>query len=140
MKKIAFDTNVLIDALTEREGSAVARELIMEVAEDRAIGMVSANSITDVYYIVRKHLGDEATRQAIWNILTLFDVATVDGEACASALSTPMKDYEDAVLAVCAAREGAEYIATRDAEFIDSMFSPVEAYLPKDVLKLIHDN
>ena len=32
-------------------------------------------------------------------------------------LNEPMSDYEDAVLAVCAKRAGADYIATRDRKF-----------------------
>lgn len=137
MMRIAFDTNVLIDALSEREGTDVARKLVMAVAEERAVGIVSANSITDIYYIIRKHLGDEATRLAIWNILSLFDVATVDGEACATALNLQMKDFEDAVLAVCAEREGAEYIATRDQELIRCEYCPLEAYRPEEILNML---
>lgn len=139
MMRIAFDTNVLIDAFSKREGTEVAQKLVMEVAEERAIGIVTANSITDLYYIIRKHLGDEATRMAIWNILTVFDIATVDGEACATALNLQMKDFEDAVLAVCAEREGAEYIATRDQELIRCEYCPLEAYLPEDILKMLQD-
>ena len=84
-------------------------------------------------------MGDEATRQAIWNILTVFDIAPVDGEACATALGLQMNDFEDAVLAVCAEREGAEWIATRDQGLIDSQYCPIEAYSPDDILKLIQD-
>ena len=139
MMKIAFDTNVLIDVIADREGSEPARRLVMAVAEGKANGIVSANSITDIYYIVRKYLGDEATRQAIWNILALFDIATVDGEACATALGSQMDDFEDAVLAVCADREGAEYIATRDKGLIDSQYCPIEADYPEEILKMIRD-
>ena len=34
MMKIAFDTNVLIDALSDRVGSDTARRLVMAVAEE----------------------------------------------------------------------------------------------------------
>ena len=48
-----------------------------------------------------------------------------------------MEDYEDAVLAVCASHEAADYIATNDTEFILAEGSPVKALLPADVLERI---
>lgn len=134
--KIALDTNVLIDAIAGREGHEVAQKLIMAIATDQAEGIVAASSITDIYYITRKYIGDDAARNAIWNILTVFDVAPVNGEDCAAALCTPMADFEDAVLAVCAQKAGAKYIATRDEGFIKSE-SPVPAVRPQELLSKI---
>lgn len=135
--KIALDTNVLLDAAANRSGAESAKKLIMAIAEEKAEGVISANTITDIYYIARKYIGDAACREFIWNILTVFDVAPVDGEACAVALNTPMEDFEDALLAVCAKREGAGYIATRDVKFIASADSPVKALQPEDILELL---
>lgn len=134
--KIAFDTNVILDAIANRVGFKEAQDLIMAVATDKIQGVIAASSITDIYYIARKQIGDEAARAAIWNLLTVFDIAGVDGEDCASALSVPMSDYEDALLAVCAKRAEADYIATRDEGFIAAN-SPVSAKSPKELLELI---
>ena len=134
--KIAFDSNVLLDAIANREHGAEAQELVLAVASDQALGLVTANSITDIYYIARKHLGDAAAREAVRNILTVFDIATVGGEDCSAALEVPMKDFEDALLAVCAKRDGANYIATRDEAFISSN-APVPAMKPERLLRLL---
>lgn len=135
--RIAFDTNVLIDAIASRADCEIAQELILEVANDTVSGVVTANSITDIYYIARKAIGDEAARTAIWNLMTVFDVAAIDGEACATALSIPMKDYEDAVLAVCASREEADYIVSRDQGFLKAEGSPVSVISPAEMLEKI---
>ena len=50
------------------------------------------------------------------------------------ALNEPMSDYEDAVLAVCAAREGDDYIATGDQRFLKTE-SPVQV---RTVASLLH--
>jgi predicted nucleic acid-binding protein len=134
--RIAFDSNVLLDAIANRAEHETAQKLIMAVALEKIEGIVTANSITDIYYILRKQIGDEAAREAIWNILTIFDIASVGGEDCATALGVPISDYEDALLAVCAAREGADYIATRDEGFI-AADSPVSARQPQELLALI---
>lgn len=134
--RIIFDTNVLLDAILNRPGREIALKLIREVLEKDIEGIVSANSITDFYYLSRKGIGDKAAREAVLDLLALFDIAAVDGEVCAAALNTPMEDYEDAVLAVCAAREEADYIATHDKGFLKAE-SPVPVKTPVDLLKII---
>lgn len=138
--RVAFDTNILLDAILDRPEREVALKLMLAVAEEKIKGIVSANSITDLYYLAHKGIGDQGAREAVASILEIFDVAAVDVEVCATALSVPMKDYEDAVLSVCADREGAEYIATRDEEFIYAEGRPVTAIHPSDVLNLIRES
>ncbi len=140
MKKIALDTNIVLDAICNRKEAAVAQALFMEVAEDRAVGVITANAVTDIYYIARKSVGSESAREAVKNLMTLFDIAAVDGDICGSAVYSKMDDFEDAVFAFAAEREGVDYIATRDAGLMDSQDCPVEAYSPEDVLKLIREN
>ncbi len=140
MKKIALDTNIVLDAICNRKEAAAAQALFMEVAEDRASGVITANTVTDIYYIARKSVGSEAARETVKNLMTLFDIAAVDGDICGSALYSRMDDFEDAVFAFAAEREGAHYIVTRDIGLIDSQDCSVEAYTPAEVLKLIREN
>lgn len=134
--KVAFDTNVLMDCILNRPGRQIALRLLMAVSEEKIVGIISANSITDIYYLSKKGIGDRAAREAILDLLSMFDVAPVDGEVCAMALNEPMGDYEDAVMAVCAAREGADYIVTGDQGFLSSP-SPVQVRSPADMLRAI---
>ena len=122
--KVVFDTNVILDAAMGRPGSESAQELVQA-------------AITDIHYIVKKRLGEEKARLVVYNALSLFDIAAVDGDVCSMALNTGMKDYEDAVLAICAKRAGADYIATRDEGFINESETPVSALQPHDVLSVI---
>lgn len=135
--KVVFDTNVILNAAMGRPGYEEAQELIQAIVDEKISGLITANSITDIHYVVRKRLGEEAAREVIYNVLSLFDVAPVDGEICFEALNLSMEDYEDAVLAVCASHEAADYIATNDTEFILAEGSPVKALLPADVLERI---
>jgi predicted nucleic acid-binding protein len=137
--RVAFDTNVLLDTILKRPERAAALQLMRAVAEDKVTGVVSANSITDLYYVSKKGIGDKAAREAVSDILSMFDVAVVDGDVCSMALMTDMKDFEDALLAVCAAREEADYIVTRDAEFIRGEGCPVPAVSPADLLGVIRE-
>lgn len=134
--KIAFDSNVLLDAIANRADYEDAQALIMAVADEKIDGIVTANSITDIYYVTKKYLSDTKARAAILNLLTVFDIAAVGGTDCANALNVAMSDYEDALLAVCASREKADYIVTRDEGFL-SASSPVSAKRPKEILNMI---
>lgn len=135
--KVVLDTNVILDAAMGRPGSEDAQELIQAVIGGEVTGIVTANSITDIHYIVKKRAGEEKARLVVYSVLAIFDIAPVDGDICSLALSTNMKDFEDSVLAVCAEREGAEYIATRDEGFINEKASPVPAAHPRDVMRAI---
>lgn len=137
--KIVFDTNVLLNAILNRTGRAEALKLMLAVAEEQITGIVSANSITDLYYLAKKGIGDKAAREAVFDVLSMFDVAAIDGDVCAMALNTPMNDYEDAVLAVCAARGAADYIATCDQGFLKAD-SSVPAKMPEELLAMIEKN
>lgn len=137
---VAFDTNVILDALIDgRLGAEEARELILAVAREEIEGLITTNSVTDIYYIAKKKLGDLKTREALYDILTLFRVADVRKYDCIKALGSPVKDFEDALLSVCAEREDADYIVSRDVEFIKSV-STVPVKSPGDLLHIIGNN
>lgn len=137
--RIAFDTNVLLDAIMARPDAEAATRLLREVTEENIEGVITANTITDIYYIARKKIGDKNAREAIFELLSIFDVAAVDGSICMDALSLPMADYEDAIMAVCADRNFAGYIVTRDNDFVKSGMNngcSADVMYPADFLEL----
>lgn len=140
MKKIALDTNIVLDALCNRPEAPVAQQLIMEIAAEHAVGVITANAITDIYFIATKYVGAETAREAIKNLLAIFDVAAVDGDICGEAAYSLMDDFEDAVFVYACERENVDYIATRDQGLLDSKFCPVEVCSPQNILKLIGEN
>jgi predicted nucleic acid-binding protein len=138
--RVVFDSNVLLDAIALRPDYQTAQKLIMAVSQDKIQGVITANSITDIYYVARKYVSDSEVREIISNLLSVFDIAPVDGDDCATALGLPMKDFEDAVLAVCAVRAEADYIVTRDEGLICEEGCPISAVHPSDILNVIRDS
>lgn len=140
--RLVFDTNVLLDAIMERPEAEAATRLLRAVAEEEIEGVITANTVTDIYYIARKKIGDKKAREAIFELLSIFDVAAVDGSVCIDALSLPMADYEDAVMAVCSDRDGAGYIVTRDKEFVEAGMNngcSADVMYPADVLDIFEN-
>jgi predicted nucleic acid-binding protein len=135
--KIYFDTNIVIDILEKREpffkDSCAA---FLMAAERKIEGIIGASAVTDIYYVVRK--SRKSKRDAITAIIDIFNTLTVVDTTCGDihfAAGSEMTDFEDAVSAAAARREGADYIITRNTgDFINS---PVPAILPGILLTLM---
>lgn len=138
--KILVDTNIIIDALTGREPFREAAEQIFMLAANQIEDMyITASSATDIYYLIRRHLhnADQAknTMSKLYELFYILDVTSGD---CQEALSSKVKDYEDAVIASCASRNQMDYIVTRNIK--DYEHSKVKALLPDELLKLVSQN
>lgn len=117
--RILLDTNIVIDALSGREPFNAVAEQVFLCCERKGIsGYLSGNSMTDIYYLLRKHLPEEAVRQHIRQLMVLFTVLPVGEVECTIALNSPITDFEDAIQVACAERFGIDYIITRDSTFI----------------------
>ena len=71
--KIMCDTNVIIDVLLEREAFVEDSYKILKLCEEHKIdGFVSASSVTDIFYLVRKYThSTELAYKAVGKLLEL---------------------------------------------------------------------
>lgn len=138
--KILVDTNVIIDALTSREPFREDAEQIFLLAANQIEDMyIIASSATDIYYLIRKYLHDsDQARNIMSKLYELFHILDVTSGDCLEALSSSVKDYEDAVIASCAKRNQMDFIVTRNIR--DYEYSKVKALLPDELLKLVSQN
>jgi len=117
--KILIDTNIILDVFLSREPNMKSAEKIFEMVYNEEIeGFVTANSITDIYYITAKRLGDIPTREALRNLFNLLGIISVDSDDCVDALNLPIPDFEDALVIVCADKIDIDYIITNDQGFL----------------------
>jgi predicted nucleic acid-binding protein len=127
--KALFDNNVVIDVLQGRpEFIDDSYESLRLVAQGKVEGHIAASSLVDVWYILKKSLGADGSRMAIVNLTAALHVCDTRAASVAEALTSPMTDFADAVLAACARRIGADVIVTRDLH--DFSASPVPAVTP----------
>lgn len=138
--KILVDTNVIIDALTGREPfREVAEQIFMLAANQIEDMFITASSATDIYYLIRKYLHNtDQAKNTISKLYELFHILDVTSSDCREALSSGVKDYEDAVVASCADRNRMDYIVTRNIK--DYEQSKVKALLPDELLKLVSND
>jgi len=113
--KVLIDTNIVLDIALNRKPFVEHAALLWRLAEQKEItAYLSNTSITDIFYIIRKHAGQEKARDFIADILDTFSLADIDEEGFREALHSGMSDFEDAVQYVICMRNGCDALATRN--------------------------
>lgn len=113
--KVLIDTNVLLDVALNRKPFVADAVLLWRLAEQNVItACLSNTSITDLYYIIRKHAGLDKARAFIADVLDTFKLADIDESGFRDALNSGMSDFEDAVQYVICTRNGCDALATRN--------------------------
>jgi len=130
-----LDTNIVVDILSRREGYEDSLQLLKYCELGRIDSFVSAITVTDVMYILRKHISPDLVRETVQTLLLIVDVAHILKSDIKSAFTSGMKDYEDAVQASCAERMKADFIVTHNLK--DFAASSVPAISPGYALDII---
>ena len=116
--KIMCDTNIILDVLLEREPFVEDSYQILSLCEQRKLeGFVSASSITDIYYLVRKYThSTELAYKAIGKLLEIVKVCSVTNNDVLIAYQKKAKDFKDCLVATCAQSIQCDYIVTRNTK------------------------
>ena len=129
--KVLVDTNIIVDALTSRQPwNEHAEKIFFMAASHTAKMYITANTATDIYYLLRKYLKySVAAKQIMSKLYSLFGILDVTANDCINALSSSISDYEDAVIEQTAVSAGLDYIITRNQK--DYIPSSIPALLPE---------
>ncbi|GHV18001.1 twitching motility protein PilT [Clostridia bacterium] len=132
--KIMIDSNVVVDVYQDRELFADNSAAVLKLSESGKVsGFISASMITDIYFILGRHIkDDDRLRQLVRKLLTTVTLTDVFAKDVTAALDSPVSDFEDALVAQCAKRVRADYIVTRNEK--DFTKSAVPAISPEDFL------
>jgi predicted nucleic acid-binding protein len=131
MKKVLFDTNIILDIALNRKPFFDLSARLFELIDKKKIkAYVTASTITDIYYIAKKDRGNEMAIQFIQNLLEIVEVLGVDKDVIIDALNMEMNDFEDAVqVSAAKSNEVATIITRNNPDFTKSgleIFTPPE--------------
>ena len=133
--KAIIDNNVIIDAIVSRQPfNASAERIMLLIGNGEIDGYITSNSLTDIFYVLKKMTNTITAKEAIVRLLKVFYVVTVGSEECKYAIELPIDDFEDALIAVCSENCSADYIVTRDEVFLKSR-TKVPVINPVDLIK-----
>ncbi|MDO4182156.1 MAG: PIN domain-containing protein [Coriobacteriia bacterium] len=132
--KVLFDACVVIDIMM-RSAWAVDAFASYDICQIRQYDvLVPVESTTDIAYVLhRRGFSKAETCEAlavIMDMFTLCDTIHADAQA---ANESAMDDYEDALIAFSAARNGVDLVVTRNVK--DFAKSPVKAITPKQFVE-----
>lgn len=132
--KVLIDTNIILDVLCNREEFVADSLRVFQCCEAQHItGYISALSIPNIVYIMRKELDSERIKEILHTLTMVFSVVELREVDLLKAAELSFDDYEDAIQSVCGARVQADYIVTRNGK--DFANSSVPAISPTGLLK-----
>jgi predicted nucleic acid-binding protein len=126
--RVLLDTNVVLDWLLDRKPwSDEALTLWQARDSGRLVTYIAASSLTDIFYIARRQIGNTAALASVDQSLVL-EIASVDKAILLRARTLPGSDFEDNVVIACAEAERLDFIITRNLD--DFRHSPIPAIEP----------
>ncbi|MGI0484734.1 PIN domain-containing protein [Pantanalinema rosaneae CENA516] len=135
MRRVLFDSDVLLDVLAQRQPFVVASaQALNRVTQPQVQGYVSGHAVTNIFYILRRQVGSETARELLSRLLEHLQIASVTDEVIRAALQSSMADFEDAVTSEAANAAGLEVIVTRNTP--DFGASAIPAVLPEEFLAM----
>jgi predicted nucleic acid-binding protein len=113
--RLLLDVNIVLDVLLDRKPHAEpAASLWARIERGEAHGFLSAHALTTIHSLAAKARGRVFARDVLEQLLSVFDVATVDETILRRAMELPLKDFEDSVFAACAEATECDAVVTRD--------------------------
>ncbi len=123
--KVLIDTNLVLDLLLNRKPFVDMAVKVFEHAEKGCIdAYITANSVTDIVYILRKAYSGDEIRGHLQNMFGFIKIMSVTSSDIIGAFKLDIPDYEDALIVQCAKAGGVSYIVTRNKK--DFLECPVE--------------
>ncbi|MEB3310036.1 MAG: PIN domain-containing protein [Snowella sp.] len=133
MRRVLFDSDVLLDVLAQRQPFIIASvQALNTVTQPEVQGYVAGHAVTNIFYILRRKVGSETARELLSRLLHHLQIANVTDEVIRAALQSSMTDFEDAVTSEAAKAAGVEVIVTRNKP--DFVASTIPAILPEEFL------
>lgn len=132
--KVLLDTNIILDYFLERDPFMNDAEALFTQIEAKQIeGYITATTLTDIFYIVRKSKGTQLAKQAVSKLLAGLEICQVDRLILESALALELNDFEDAVQIACAIASNLEAVISRDRNGFAQ--APMPTYSPRDIIE-----
>ncbi len=134
---VLLDTNIIMDALQERQPFDVAAKKILLHGQSGKIDCCfTANTATDIFFLYSKARNRSGANAVLGFLLNTYKVVPITQEDCLKALELPNEDFEDSLVEVFAKNIHADYIISRDEEFA-RIASEVKVIKPDELISII---
>lgn len=115
MKKIYVDCNILLDWIIDRQPFNYYASKLINMIEINAIeGYVSALTLANAYYLIKKELNKKIGDEFLNDCLKLFKFLSISAKSTQKSIQERFKDFEDNIHYFISIENGMEYIITRN--------------------------
>ena len=129
---LMLDGNVILDHIGRREPFCeLSRRTCLLGIIGEANTFISANTLTDIYYLLKRDYGSKGAQGLIENSLSFLQLVGISPEDMQRALPRRWSNFEDCLVACCAEKIKADYIVTRNVRSFRE--SSVEAITPQEL-------
>ncbi|PQV50329.1 PIN domain-containing protein [Jejuia pallidilutea] len=138
--KLFVDSDVVIDFFTDRELHVNPASELFELNEQGDVKLyLSAVSINNIYYIVRRFLGHKKTLEVVETLTEMTEIVGTTKKEIIQALKNRFTDYEDSIQYSSALTiKGLDAIITRNIK--DYRTSSIAVMTPLNFLKMKEKN
>ncbi len=129
-QKVLFDSDVLLDVFLQRHPHAQESiKALHSAIRGEVQGYVSAHAVPTIAYFISRELGQEKAKEVVRSFLGYLAVAAVTENTIKQALSSKIKDFEDAITHYAGISERVSVIVTRNTK--DYSKGEISAVLPE---------
>jgi len=137
--RVLLDTNLFLDVILKRDEHYVDSSKIWSLISDKKLkGCISAISINNLYYILRRIIEIKLVEKFIDQILEEFEIVPLTKEILKQARFLKNKDYEDLIQYFSAINFTCDFIITRNKN--DFLQIGIRILSPSEFLDVLKDN
>lgn len=126
MDKLFVDTNIVIDLLQKREGFFEEAQELFTLADKQKVKLfISSLTIANTHFLLSRHYNANDARKILSKFKVLVDVLPLDNKIIDLALTSDLKDFEDAIQLFTAIEHNAEIIITRNKKDFRKQSLPI---------------
>jgi predicted nucleic acid-binding protein len=132
MKRVLFDTDVLLDFLFDRKPfSDHTLKLLLACQDKKMIGFLTPVIFSNMYYILRQQASDFYVKEKLDVLLSILRVLPMSEQTVHLAINSSFKDMEDALQYFSALKNAnVDAILTRNTK--DFKKSAIPVFLPSE--------
>ncbi|MDR0792721.1 MAG: PIN domain-containing protein [Chitinophagaceae bacterium] len=126
MDRLFVDTNIVIDLLQKREKFYEEAQELFTLADRKKVKLfISSLTIANVHFLLSKHYNSNDARKILAKFKTLTTVLPLDDKIIELALTSNLKDFEDAIQYYTAIENNTDMIITRNKKDFKKSQIPV---------------
>jgi predicted nucleic acid-binding protein len=126
MDNLFVDTNIVLDLLQKREAFYEEAQELFTLADRKEITLfVSSLTIANTHYLLSKHYNPNDARKILSKFKVLVRILALDDKIIDLALTSGLKDFEDAIQLHTAMENNMDLILTRNKKDFRGQSIPI---------------